>query len=149
MSRYLALPLFLLLSVGGGALIGLSVETGGWYAELAKPSFNPPDWVFAPVWGTLYILIGVAGWRVWRAGIGTAQKLWWLQLALNVAWPPVFFSAHMLGAALIVILALDAAVVAFVAAAWRTERVSALLFLPYLAWVAYASLLNAALWWLN
>ncbi|WAP67080.1 TspO/MBR family protein [Jiella pelagia] len=147
--RYLPLPLFLLLSVGGGGLIGLAVETGGWYADLAKPSFNPPDWVFAPVWGTLYIFIGFAGWRVWRSGLGAAHKLWWLQLALNFAWPPVFFSAHTLGAALIVILALDAAVVAFMAATWRTERISALLFLPYLAWVAYASLLNAALWWLN
>ena len=147
--RYLPLPLFLLLSVGGGGLLGLVVETGGWYADLAKPSFNPPDWVFAPVWGTLYIFIGFAGWRVWRSGLGAAQKLWWLQLALNFAWPPVFFSAHMLGAALIVILALDVAVVAFMAATWRTERISALLFLPYLAWVAYASLLNAALWWLN
>lgn len=149
MTRYFSLPLFLLLTVGGGGLIGLVVETGGWYAALAKPSFNPPDWVFAPVWGTLYILIGFAGWRVWRAGIGTAQKLWWLQLALNFAWPPVFFSAHMLGTALIVILALDVAVAAFIGVAWRAERSSALLFLPYLAWVAYASLLNAALWWLN
>ena len=101
------------------------------------------------LWGTLYIFIGFAGWRVWRSGLGAAHKLWWLQLALNFAWPPVFFSAHTLGAALIVILALDAAVVAFMAATWRTERISALLFLPYLAWVAYASLLNAALWWLN
>nr|WP_255699907.1 TspO/MBR family protein [Jiella avicenniae] len=143
------MPLFLLVSVGGGALIGLSVETGGWYAALQKPGFNPPDWVFAPVWGTLYILIGLAGWRIWRAGIAPAQRLWWLQLALNFVWPPVFFAAHALGAAMIVILALDAAVVAFLAATWRAERVSALLFLPYLAWVAYASLLNAALWWLN
>lgn len=147
--RYLPLPLFLLLTVGGGGLIGLAVETGGWYADLAKPSFNPPAFVFAPVWGTLYILIGFAGWRVWRSGLGTAQKLWWLQLVLNFAWPPLFFSAHMLGAALALILALDVAVAAFIAATWRAERVSALLFLPYLAWVAYASLLNGALWWLN
>ncbi|TFF22884.1 tryptophan-rich sensory protein [Jiella endophytica] len=149
MTRYLALPLFLLLTVGGGGLIGMTVETGGWYAALQKPSFNPPDWVFAPVWGTLYILIGIAGWRVWRRGLRTLQKLWWLQLVLNFAWPPVFFAAHMLGAALGVILVLDFAVAAFVVAAWRIERVSALLFLPYLAWIAYATLLNAALWQLN
>ena len=149
MTRYLALPLFLLLTVGGGALLGLSVETGGWYAALQKPSFNPPDWVFAPVWGTLYILIGLAGWRVWRAGLPRAQTLWWLQLALNFVWPPVFFAAHALGAAMIVILALAAALLAFLATVWRSERGSALLFAPYLAWVAYASLLNAALWWLN
>ena len=149
MNRKLALILFLLVTVGGGGLIGLSVETGGWYAELIKPSFNPPDWVFGPVWGTLYILIGIAGWRVWRAGEATAQKLWWTQLALNFVWPPIFFAAHLLGLGLVVILALVAAIVVFIAQTWQRERASALLFLPYLAWVAYATLLNAALWWLN
>lgn len=149
MTRYVALPLFLLLTVGGGALIGLSVETGGWYADLAKPVFNPPGWVFGPVWGTLYVLIGIAGWRVWRAGLGAPQKLWWGQLALNFVWPPIFFTAHLLGLGLLVILALAAAIGAFIAATWRAERTAALLFLPYLAWVAYAALLNAALWWLN
>ncbi|MBP0615887.1 TspO/MBR family protein [Jiella mangrovi] len=149
MNSKLALALFLLVTVGGGGLIGLSVETGGWYAALAKPSFNPPDWVFGPVWGTLYILIGIAGWRVWRAGEGKAQTLWWAQLALNFVWPPIFFAAHRLGVGLVVILALIAAITLFIAQTWQRERPSALLFLPYLAWVAYASLLNAALWWLN
>ncbi|MCB8839992.1 TspO/MBR family protein [Aurantimonas sp. VKM B-3413] len=149
MTRRLALPFFLLVTVGGGALLGLVVDTGSWFQGLAKPVFNPPDWVFAPVWGTLYILIGIAGWRVWRVSETRLQRLWWRQLTLNFAWPPIFFAAHLLAGGLVVILALLAAIIAFMAASWRHERVSALLFVPYLAWVAYASLLNGAIWWLN
>ncbi|EAU41083.1 tryptophan-rich sensory protein [Fulvimarina pelagi HTCC2506] len=146
---WFALPLFILLSLGGGGLVGLAVETGGWYAALEKPGFNPPNWVFGPVWTTLYILIGIAGWRVWRIGDQPLQGLWWTQLILNFAWTPIFFAAQQLLVAFGVILALDAMIVVFVVNAWRNERIAALLFLPYALWTSYATILNVSLWWMN
>ena len=147
--RWALLP-FLLLVVGGGLLIGFFTAPGPWYEALAKPSFNPPNWLFGPVWTVLYVLIAIAGWRVWRIGSsGTAMKLWWLQLALNFLWSPVFFGLQQIGLALVVILALLATILAFIAAAWNLDRVSAWLFVPYAAWVAFASLLNASILFLN
>ena len=149
MRRTLPLVLFILLSLGGGGLVGLTVETGGWYAALQKPVFNPPDWVFAPVWTTLYIFIGIAGWRVWRAGLSPLQKIWWAQLVVNFVWPPIFFAAQQLLLALGVILVLDALILLFIAQGWNRDRTSALLFVPYALWTGYATLLNATLWWMN
>jgi len=149
MTRYLILPAFLLLTVGGGALFGRAVDIGSWFQALEKPWFNPPDWLFAPIWGTLYVLIGFAGYRVWRTGDRPAQILWWAQMALNFAWSPIFFTAQAPGFALMVILALLLTILSFILRSWSIERLSAILFLPYLAWVAYATLLNGALWWLN
>ena len=144
------LLMFLLLAVGGGGLMGLTVDTGGWYADLVKPNFNPPNWLFAPVWTTLYVLIGIAGWRVWNGGELAAARVWWLQMVLNFAWPPIFFAVQWTGVGLVVILALLAAIVWFIKLTIRSgDRVAAGLFLPYAAWVAYASLLNGAIWWLN
>ncbi|MEX6507209.1 TspO/MBR family protein [Jiella sp. M17.18] len=144
-----SLAFFLTLTVGGGGLLGLVVETGGWFAALDKPSFNPPDFVFAPVWGTLYLLIGIAGWLVFRTGDAGSLRLWWLQLALNFCWPPLFFAAHALLGGLLIILALFAVICAFIRSAWKGRRAPAALFLPYLAWTASAALLNGAIWWLN
>ncbi|OPH82917.1 TspO/MBR family protein [Nitrobacter vulgaris] len=150
MNRALRLILFLVLVVGGGLVIGFLTMPGAWYAGLAKPSFNPPNWLFAPVWTVLYILIAIAGWRVWHAdACGWPMRLWWGQLALNFIWSPVFFAAHQIGIALVIILLLLAAIFAFIATAWRLDRVAAWLFVPYAAWVAFASLLNASLFALN
>lgn len=150
MNRYVSLILFLALVLGGGlALSGLSMP-GAWYAGLVKPSFNPPAWLFGPVWTVLYILIAVAGWRVWqRDRTGWPMKLWWVQMALNFLWTPVYFGAHQIGLALVVILLMLAAILAFIASAWRQDRVAAWLFVPYAAWVAFASLLNGSIWMLN
>jgi tryptophan-rich sensory protein len=146
----LTLFLFLALVIGGGLAMGFFTRPGEWYAGLEKPSFNPPNWVFAPVWTTLYIMIAVAGWRVWRADSGSmAMKLWWAQLVLNFVWSPMFFAAHQLGAALAVVLALLATILAFIASAWRVDRIAAWLLAPYAAWVAFASTLNASLLALN
>jgi tryptophan-rich sensory protein len=110
---------------------------------LAKPSFNPPPWVFAPVWVVLYALIALAGWRSFeRDTAGWPMRLWWAQLGLNFLWPPVFFAAHRIALALVVILLLLAAILAFSALSWRRDRVSAWLFVPYAAWVAFASVLE-------
>jgi tryptophan-rich sensory protein len=151
MKHRLSLLLFLVLVLGGGLTIGFLTVPGGWYAGLAKPSFNPPAWVFAPVWVVLYALIALAGWRSFeRDAAGWPMRLWWAQLALNFLWSPVFFAAHRIGLALVVILLLLAAILAFIALSWRRQdRVSAWLFVPYAGWVAFASVLNGAILVLN
>ncbi len=138
----------------GGAVTATSV--GSWYPTLAKPAFNPPDWLFAPVWTTLYLMIAFAGWRVWRLrgwtgprGLDPAMLAWALQLALNLCWSFVFFGARMIGAALVEIAVLFVAIVATGWSFWRVDRLAAWLLLPYAAWVGFAAVLNAALWRLN
>lgn len=150
MKSYAALVAFILICVGGGTLIGLTSTPDGWYEGLAKPSFNPPNWIFGPVWTTLYVLIGIAGWRTFRReGASSARAVWVVQLLLNFAWSPVFFTLHAIGLALAVILAILGCIFLFIALTWRDDRTSALLFLPYAAWVAFASLLNGAIYGLN
>jgi translocator protein len=150
MARYLPLVLFLVAVVGGGSLIGAGTAPGAWYAALDKPFFDPPDWLFGPVWTVLYILIAIAGWRIWtRQRTGGAMTAWWVQLGLNFLWSPVFFTLQMPGLAVLVVLALLASIVVFMRLAWERDRVSAWLFAPYLAWVAFATLLNVSIWWLN
>ena len=141
---------FLVLVLGGGLLIGANNVPGEWYQSLAKPAFNPPNWIFAPVWSLLYVLIAVVGARTWLSRRRSmAMRLWYAQLVLNFAWSPIFFGLQDPAAALIVILGLLVAVVGFIAAAWREDRTAALLFLPYLAWVAFATALNGAIVALN
>ena len=152
MSRggFLTYLVFLVLVVGGGLLVGSSNIPDGWYAGLAKPAFNPPNWIFGPVWTFLYVIIAVAGARTWhREWRGAAMTAWWGQLAFNFLWSPVFFTLHSIGGALVIVLAMAGAVAAFIGLSWRKDRLSALLFVPYLAWVSFASLLNASILWLN
>ncbi len=144
------LALFLVLCVGGGLFLGATNLPGGWYASLAKPFFNPPNGIFAPVWTVLYILIAVAGWRTFqRDRNGRAMALWWAQLAFNFAWSPLFFGAHQVLAALVVVLGMLGTILAFIAVQWNGDRVAALLFVPYALWVSFASPLNAAILVLN
>lgn len=149
--RWLSLAGFLLLVIGGGLAIGAATRPDSWYAALAKPSFNPPGWLFGPVWTILYVLIAVAGWRTWQRlpRSATAMRLWALQLALNFAWSPVFFGLHRVDLALGIVVAMLASIAAFIAASGRHDRVSALLFAPYLLWVGFATTLNGAIWRLN
>lgn len=150
MNRWLSLIGFLVLTIGGGLAIGIVTAPGEWYAALAKPAFNPPNWIFAPVWTVLYVLIAVAGWRAAGDGRnGWSMRLWWAQLGFNFGWSPIFFSAHQIGAALVIILLLLASILAFIALSWRQDRVAAWLFVPYAAWVAFAAALNASIWHLN
>jgi tryptophan-rich sensory protein len=150
MHRYLTLALFIALVLGGGTLIGLMTLPGEWYAGLAKPPFNPPNWIFAPVWTLLYIMVAVAGWRTWQRGPrSAAMAVWFIQLALNFVWSPAFFGAHRIGAALVIMAAMLATIFAFIVICWPRDRTAALLFTPYAAWVAFATLLNGALWYLN
>jgi tryptophan-rich sensory protein len=144
---------FLALSLGVGILSGLVTEESvlTWYPTLVKPSFNPPNRVFAPVWTTLYILIAVAGWRVWRiTDFGAQPMLYWaMQLALNFAWSFIFFGAHQVLAALIEIAMLWLAVLCTTIAFFRIDKIAGWLFAPYLLWVSFAAVLNGAIWELN
>ena len=141
---------FLALVVGGGLVIGASNTPGGWYAGLAKPPFNPPNWVFGPVWTILYVAIAVAGARTWhRDRRSPAMIAWWAQLVLNFLWSPAFFTLQSIGGAMIVIAGMAVAVAVFIAQSWRPDRLAALLFVPYFAWVCFAGLLNASILWLN
>jgi tryptophan-rich sensory protein len=150
MRRYLVLAAFVALVLGGGTLIGLTVQPDGWYAALNKPPFNPPNWVFGPVWSLLYIMVALAGWLVWqREWRSRMMAAWVAQLALNFIWTPVFFGLHAPGAALAIIVALLIAILAFIVRGWSRDRAAALLFLPYAGWVGFATVLNAAIVYLN
>ena len=145
-----ALGVFVAIVLGGGLLIGYATRPGAWYAALTKPSFNPPNWVFAPAWTILYVLIAIAGWRTFlREPIGLAMGIWTLQLVLNFAWSPTFFGARRPGLALFVIVGLLISIILFVASSWNADRIAAFLFLPYAAWVAFATALNASIFRLN
>lgn len=145
-----ALGAFIVLVMGGGVLIGINTAPGEWYAALAKPWFNPPNWLFGPVWTLLYLIIAVAGWRIWRHDRhGAAMRLWYVQLALNFSWSPIFFLAHRIDMALAVIVCLLFAILALVSLCWRRDFAASLLFVPYALWVGFAALLNAAILHLN
>ena len=144
----------LCLAVGyvGGAVTAPAVAS--WYPTLVKPGFNPPDWIFAPVWTALYVLMGIAAWRVWRNSPGQpgrrrALGLFFLQLALNLTWVLLFFGAHAIGAAAIELAVLFALVILTSRVFGALERVAGVLLLPYAAWLAFALLLNLEIWRLN
>lgn len=128
-------------------------EIPGWYAALAKPPFTPPNWVFGPVWSTLYLMMAVAAWLVWRAGgwarTRGALSIYGLQLALNLLWSVLFFGLKRLDLATIEILVLDAAIIATIVAFRRYSAGAAWLLVPYLVWVGYATALTFTVWRLN
>lgn len=147
---WLLLAAFFLVVIGVGALIGIQSVPGAWYEALNKPPFNPPNWIFGPVWFTLYVLIAVAGWRsVMGSPTSTSSKLWYGQMALNWAWSPVWFIGHMIWPAFAIIVAMWLAILGFILVNWNRDRLAALLFVPYLAWVSFASLLNLSIGILN
>jgi tryptophan-rich sensory protein len=149
MRLFIALAGFLLLTFLA-PLTGLLGKPDAWFANLAKPSWNPPAWLFGPVWTLLYITIAVAAWGVWkRAGWNRAHGWWLAQLVLNATWTPVFFGLHRPGLAVGIILALWFAISGTIAAFAKVERWTAWLLAPYLAWVIFATALNIAIWWLN
>ncbi len=149
MRGWKGLLVFLAL-VAVAAAFGSLSRPDAWYRALVKPSFNPPDALFAPVWTILYVFIAVAGWRVYRrVGWDYSLGLWGVQLALNAAWTPLFFGAHRIDLALVDIALLDVFVVATLVAFFRRDRIAAWLLVPYLGWIAFATLLTATLLRLN
>jgi len=151
-NRTLALVLWILLCFGAAAL-GALFPPGSWYADLAKPAWNPPNAWFGPVWTALYLMMGVAAWLVWRRkgwrGARVALSLFLVQLVCNALWSWLFFGLHAPLAALVDIVVLWLAILATALAFVRHSRPAALLLLPYLAWVGFATALNFALWRLN
>lgn len=135
----------------GGLATATSVET--WYPTLVKPVFNPPNWLFGPVWTVLYLMMAVAGWRVWRCGGSPIQRramlAYAIQLLLNLIWSILFFGLRLIGFAFVEIIALLTAIVVTALLFWRVDRPAGLLFVPYAAWVAFATVLNGAIWRLN
>ena len=149
-----------ILALGGwlsvcftAALLGAFFTPGEWYASLRKPSWNPPAWIFAPVWSALYATMGVAAWLVWKRGGFSEQRrplgLFLTQLGLNALWSPLFFGLHWPAAAFLDIVLLWLAIVATLIAFWPVSRMAAAMLAPYLAWVSFAAVLNLELWKLN
>lgn len=146
------LALWVIACFGAAALGGL-FPPGAWYAGLNKPSWNPPSWLFGPVWSALYTMMAVAAWLVWRRGGFRAQRtplaLFLVQLALNAAWSPLFFGLKWPGIAFAEMLLLWLAIAATLISFRRVSPVAGWLLAPYLAWVSFAALLNFTLWRLN
>ncbi len=155
MNRWLALLCFVMLCFVVAGVSGWLTrpEISGWYASIRKPAWNPPSWVFGPVWTTLYLMMAVAGWLVWLTDPGPqrTRALWLfvIQLALNFVWSPTFFSWHRPDWAAGVISLLWLAIGSFTVAAWAVSKWAASLFVPYWLWVSFATALNFTIWKLN
>ena len=128
-------------------------EIGDWYATLNKPSWTPPNWLFGPVWTTLYVMMAASAWLVWRRrrlfDVRRAMLLWSVQLGLNLAWSLLFFAQHNVLLAMIDIVVLAIAIMATMASFWSIRQQAGLLLLPYLIWTIYAASLNAGILALN
>ena len=126
---------------------------GSWYAQLQKPSWNPPNWIFGPVWTLLYTLMAIAAWWVWRQGGFRAQRwplcLFLAQLLFNALWTPLFFGLHRPGLAFVDMVLLWLALLGAVIQFWKVRPLAGALLVPYLAWVTFAGVLNFTLWQLN
>lgn len=148
MRPFLPLLGFLALAFVAAALGGVaSISAGADYAALRRPDWAPPGWLFGPVWTTLYVMMAVAAWLVWRdAGWGSALTLWIAQLALNALWTWIFFAWQARGWAVVEIVALWLVLAATLVAFWRVRAIAGALLVPYLAWVSFATALSVAIW---
>lgn len=149
MGSLAALGVFLglnLLAASSGALF----RPGAWYRSLAKPGWCPPDWLFGPAWTVLYLAIAIAGWLVWqRAGLGWAIVIYLVSLGFNAGWSAIFFGLRRMDWAFVWILAFWASILAMIVAFWPISASAALLLVPYLVWVGFASVLNWTIWQMN
>lgn len=149
-SAFLALAIFLSVVIGVGFVIGFWVRPDAWYESLSKPSFNPPNALFAPVWTVLYGMIALSGWLIWRvAPKSKAMCLWGSQMLLNWLWTPTFFWAHQLMGALALMVALFIVIALYIFQAQKLNKIAASLFIPYILWIGFAMILNASLAWMN
>jgi tryptophan-rich sensory protein len=139
----------LLLFFGAVAVSGLSgaiFRPGDWYKRLNKPSWTPPSWLFRPAWTILYVMISIAGWLVWRnEGFGLALAVWGVNLGFNAAWSWLMFERRRIDLAVIDAAGILATILIFIAAAWPDHPTAALLFVPYLLWVTFATALTFSL----
>jgi len=149
----LALAIVICEVVGAAPALVTATGSGSWYATLTRPALAPPNWVFGPVWTTLFFLLGIGVYLVLRDGRGRRKQvafgLFVAQYVLNVAWTLVFFGSENISGGLVVILALWVLIAATIAAFARISRTAAALLVPYLAWVSFATYLNYAFWTLK
>jgi translocator protein len=140
-------------AVGGASALAAGGDFRSYFDALRKPPLTPPPAVFGPAWTTLYLLMGIAAWLVWRCGINEqsalALGLFVAQLVFNALWSIIFFGSHRLGWALLEIALLWLMILATIVAFWRVRPLAGALLLPYLAWVSFAAYLNAGIWRLN
>jgi tryptophan-rich sensory protein len=145
--------LLFLATCFGAAAFGAQFAPGEWYAGLTRPSWNPPNWIFGPVWTVLYLLMAVSGWLVWRTagfrGATGALACFAVQLLLNAAWSWLFFGLHRPGLAFAEIVVLWLAILATLLLFWKVRPLAGALLVPYLLWVSFAAVLNLTLWQLN
>ncbi len=141
------LVLFILLSLSAGIIGSIFTDVGDWYDNLEKPVFNPPSWVFGPVWTTLYILIGIAGYLVYKNKL--ALGLFISQLVLNSLWSILFFGMQNILFALIEIFVLWLVIVSCAVVFYKVDKRATYLFVPYILWVSFAMVLNYSLFMLN
>jgi tryptophan-rich sensory protein len=138
-------------AAGGIGAIFTTAAIPTWYATLSKPALNPPNWVFGPVWTTLFVLMGIAAFLIWKRGIDKekvreALKIFLGQLSLNVLWSFIFFGLHNPGIAFLEIIFLWLAILATILSFHKISRAAAYLLIPYILWVSFASYLNFAIW---
>jgi translocator protein len=155
MNPFIKLIISLVLPLGAGAIAGIFTAKAipVWYATLNQPSFNPPNWVFGPVWTALYILMGISLFLIWKLDPGKNRNVaifaFFLQLALNFAWSFIFFYFNMLGLALFEIILLWMSIVIMLVLFYKLRPLSAYINIPYLLWVTFAAMLNAAYYFIN
>ncbi len=157
MSKYKKILIFVVTCIAVGYLSGMVTRSAviTWFPTLVKPSFNPPSWVFAPVWSTLYIMMGIAAGLVWsridfqREAVRKALLFFVIQLVLNALWSLLFFGLHNPLLALIEIVLLWLMIYETYIKFGKIDKIAGYLFVPYLFWVSFASVLNASIWWLN
>lgn len=156
MNNYIKLfiSIFICLTIGGVSGYFTAVEIPTWYATLNKPSFNPPNWIFAPVWTTLYILMAISFWLIWKNNIDASIKnramlFFVIQLILNFFWSIIFFHFHLLGVAFIEIILMWLFILFSIISFYPISKIAGYLLIPYLCWVSFASVLNFAIWKLN
>lgn len=151
----LALFLWIALILGLGSCMGIFFGPDAWFRSLTKPTWNPPNWIFGPMWTLLYILMGIAVWQVRRSitasreEIRVAMRRFWLQFALNLAWTPIFFGLHLPGLAFFEICLLWLFALSTARAFGKVSTNAAYLLVPYLMWLSFALVLNGTIWLLN
>jgi tryptophan-rich sensory protein len=151
-NKYLSLLILLLLTFIA-PVIGsyvTSVFKEPWYSEIIQPSFNPPSWVFPPVWSTLYVMMSIAIWRVWTAFFNSRiLKLYFFHLFFNCIWSIIFFGFHQIGLALINIIVILFFIIILMKEYLKIDKLSFYLMIPYFLWSSFALVLNASILFLN
>ena len=151
-NKYLSLVIILLITFIAPMIGSFTTTTfkEPWYSEIILPSFNPPSWVFAPVWSTLYLLMTIAIWKIWKNSFDTrVLKIYFIHLFFNSTWSVVFFGFHLIGLALVNLIIILLFIILLMKEYFTKDKISFYLMTPYLAWSSYALILNSSIFLLN